>query len=145
MGRLCSSQVPFRILLGQFFSFFCWRRCFFRKTCKTGDRRISGTTASLAGLEAAIKARNEKAISLAIEPILLGHALTLGYDGIPLIYTGYELGYLNDYNFADDPEHATDNRWMHRRRSVFTTVEPPGELLLTCEWHSNATRYRLMR
>jgi len=38
------------------------------------------------------------------------------YDGIPLIYMGDELGYLNDYNFSDDPDHATDNRWLHRPR-----------------------------
>jgi amylosucrase len=88
----------------------------FQENPQTGDRRISGTTASLAGLEAAIKTRNEKAISLAIERILLGHALILGYDGIPLIYMGDELGYLNDYNFPDDPDHATDNRWLHRPR-----------------------------
>ena len=29
---------------------------------------------------------------------------------------GDELGYLNDYNFSDDPDHATDNRWLHRPR-----------------------------
>jgi amylosucrase len=86
----------------------------FQENPQTGDRRISGTTASLAGLEEAIKTRNDKAISLAIERVLLGHALILGYDGIPLIYMGDELGYLNDYNFSDDPDHATDNRWLHR-------------------------------
>jgi amylosucrase len=72
----------------------------FQENLQTGDRRISGTTASLAGLEAAIKARNEKAISLSIEPIFLGHALILSYDGISLIYMGDELGYLNDYSSA---------------------------------------------
>ena len=86
----------------------------FQENPQTGDRRISGTTASLAGLEFAIASKDEKAVSLAIERILLGHALILGYDGIPLIYMGDELGYLNDYGFSEIPEHASDNRWLHR-------------------------------
>jgi len=53
---------------------------FFRKTCKRVTAVFPGLRPGLAGLEAAIKARNEKAISLAIERILLGHALILGYD-----------------------------------------------------------------
>jgi amylosucrase len=27
---------------------------------------------------------------------------------------GDELGYLNDYGFSEIPEHASDNRWLHR-------------------------------
>jgi amylosucrase len=80
----------------------------------TGDRRISGSFASLAGLEAALEARDEALVQLAIERILLGHALICGFGGVPLLYMGDEIGLRNDYGYLRDPDHATDNRWLHR-------------------------------
>src|SRR5258705_6950019 len=95
----------------------------FQENPQTGDRRISGTTASLAGREIGLANRDEKAISLAIERILLGHALVFGYDGIPLLYMGDELGCLNDYSFSQDPDHALDNRWLHRPKMDWKKAE----------------------
>jgi amylosucrase len=80
----------------------------------TGDSRISGTFASLAGLEAALTAKDRVAIDLAIGRILLGHALILAWDGLPLLYMGDELGLLNDHSYTDMPVRAPDNRWIHR-------------------------------
>lgn len=80
----------------------------------TGDRRISGSFASLAGLEQALEVGDEAAISLSIARILLGHALICGFGGIPLIYMGDELGLTNDYGYVERPEEAGDNRWLHR-------------------------------
>jgi len=80
----------------------------------TGDRRISGTFASLAGLELALETRDARLQELSVERILLGHALMLGWGGVPLLYMGDELGFLNDYAYARDPETARDNRWLHR-------------------------------
>jgi amylosucrase len=80
----------------------------------TGDRRINGTLASLAGLEQAIDLDNIGLIELAIERILLGHALICGFGGMPLIYMGDELGLLNDYGYTSHPDHASDSRWIHR-------------------------------
>jgi amylosucrase len=72
----------------------------------TGDARTSGTAASLAGLEAGDP--------LAVERLLLLHAVAFAFAGMPLIYMGDELGLLNDREWAADPAHADDNRWMHR-------------------------------
>ena len=72
----------------------------------TGDRRISGSLASLAGLE--------KRDPYAVQRILLAHALVLGYGGLPVIWMGDELGLLNDPDWDADPDHAEDNRWVHR-------------------------------
>ncbi|MCL6569117.1 MAG: alpha-amylase, partial [Meiothermus silvanus] len=47
---------------------------------------------------------------------LLGHAIVLGFGGIPLLYMGDELALLNDYRYLEEPEHAMDNRWVHRPR-----------------------------
>jgi amylosucrase len=82
----------------------------------TQDRRISGSFASLAGLELALEAKDDKLIDLAIKRILMGHALICGFGGIPLLYMGDELGMLNDYDYVKVSEHAADNRWLHRPR-----------------------------
>ena len=90
------------------------RGAVFQYNPATGDRRISGSFASLAGLEAALEARDEGLVQLAIERVLLGHALICGFGGVPLLYMGDELGLRNDYGYLRDPDHATDNRWLHR-------------------------------
>ena len=81
---------------------------------KTGDRRVSGSLASLAGLELALDNEVEGEVELAIRRILLMHNLIFAFGGIPLIYMGDEIGMLNDYGFLDDPDLRDDNRWMHR-------------------------------
>ncbi len=81
---------------------------------KTGDQRMNGSCASLAGLEKALEAGNEYQVHLAIQRILLIHSLIFAFGGIPLIYMGDEIGMLNDYDYVDDPAHADDSRWLHR-------------------------------
>ena len=99
---------------------------------KTGDSRISGSLASLIGLEAALAADDQAAIDSALQTILLLHAMILSYGGIPLFYYGDELGTLNDNSYLQDPAKADDNRWTHRpridwdiaeRRNVEGTIE----------------------
>ncbi len=89
----------------------------FQENPKTGDCRISGTCASLAGLEKAIRESTEDEIELSIRRILLIHGLILTVGGIPLIYLGDEIGTLNDYSYRDDPAHYRDSRWVHRPRA----------------------------
>jgi len=80
----------------------------------TGDRRISGSAASLAGLESAIEQGDAAAVDTAIARLLCAHAVVLGFAGLPLLYMGDELGLLNDYGHVRVPGHADDNRWLHR-------------------------------
>jgi glycosidase len=80
----------------------------------TGDMRISGTGASLAGLEQAILQQDQKLIELALGRIKLIIGLTIASGGIPLLYLGDEWGQLNDYDFRKDPAKAGDSRWVHR-------------------------------
>jgi glycosidase len=86
----------------------------FQENPKTGDCRISGTCASLAGLEKAITEETSSEVELAIKRILLIHGVILTMGGIPLLYLGDELGLLNDYSYRDDPGKADDSRWVHR-------------------------------
>ncbi len=80
----------------------------------THDTRISGTTASLAGLEAALAQQDDHEIDLAVRRILLLHSVIMTYGGVPLIYMGDELGLFNDRSYLSDSVKAEDNRWMHR-------------------------------
>ncbi|MFQ5613022.1 MAG: alpha-amylase family glycosyl hydrolase [Anaerolineae bacterium] len=86
----------------------------FQENPHTGDARVSGTLASLAGLEQALQDEDEAATELAIRRILLLHSIILSIGGIPLIYLGDEVGTLNDYSYRQDPARAKDSRWVHR-------------------------------
>ena len=86
----------------------------FQSNPETGDRRTSGSAASLAGLEAAIDAADEDALDVAIARLTCAYAMVFGFGGLPLLYMGDELGMLNDRSYLDDPAKRADNRWMHR-------------------------------
>ncbi len=86
----------------------------FQENPKTGDCRISGTCASLAGLEKAVAVETDMEIDLAIKRIALIHGIIISIGGIPLIYLGDELGTLNDYGYLEDKAKAHDSRWVHR-------------------------------
>ncbi len=78
----------------------------FQENPRTGDARVSGTTASLAGVEAGDPRGPQR--------VLLAHSLALSTGGVPLLYLGDEVGQLNDYGYLTTPEHAGDSRWVHR-------------------------------
>ena len=90
----------------------------FQENAETGDRRISGTAASLAGVEAALEYGEQVPdnlhLDLALRRLLLAHHIVLGFGGLPLIWMGDELGLVNDYGYVDDPDYVDDNRWVHR-------------------------------
>ncbi len=88
----------------------------FQENPDTGDARVSGSLASLAGLERALQDGNPEQVDLAIQRILLLHSVILSIGGIPLIYLGDELGTLNDYSYVAEPAKADDSRWVHRPR-----------------------------
>ena len=95
----------------------------FQQNLETGDMRISGTMASLAGLEQAIDEDNEELKELAIRRMMLLHGISLSIGGIPLLYMGEEWGMLNDYDFATDPAKAGDSRWIHRPKMQWDYLE----------------------
>lgn len=95
----------------------------FQANPETGDRRTSGTAAGLAGLEAAISARDEQALDAAVARLTCAYAMVFGFGGLPLLYMGDELAMLNDTSYLDDPAKADDNRWMHRPAMDWTLVD----------------------
>jgi amylosucrase len=86
----------------------------FQENPRTGDCRISGTCASLAGLEKALREETAAEVELAERRILLIHSVILSIGGIPLLYLGDEIGTVNDYGYREDPAKERDSRWVHR-------------------------------
>lgn len=86
----------------------------FQEDRTTGEARISGTCASLVGLEKALEERDEQEIDMAIRRIHLIHGVILTIGGIPLLYLGDEIGMLNDYEYEKQVDRIGDTRWLHR-------------------------------
>ena len=80
----------------------------------TLDARNSGTMASMCGLEQAVNEKHRYKIEQAVKRILLLNSIVISYTGIPLLYSGDEIGQLNDWEYKKDPAIAHDSRWLHR-------------------------------
>ena len=98
----------------------------------TGDARLCGTTASLCGLQAALESGKEEDIDRAIHAILMLHAYMFMQSGIPVLYSGDEIGQINDNSYHFDQNKAADSRYLHRGKmdwAAAARAEQPG----TCE------------
>ena len=82
----------------------------------TGDARLCGTTASLCGLEGADK-------EAAIQRDLMLHAMMFFQSGIPVLYSGDEIGQLNDWDYKSDPNKVQDSRYLHRGKMPWDLAE----------------------
>ncbi len=80
----------------------------------TRDARFCGTTASMCGVEKAGFCGDEHGMERAIRLDVMLHAFMLFQAGIPVIYSGDEVGQVNDYSYKEDPEKRMDSRYIHR-------------------------------
>ncbi len=90
----------------------------------TGDCRVCGTLASLAGLEQAFDLLNSEDpqqqsfgklyVDMAARRIRMLYGAMLALPGIPLLYAGDEHAVLNDYSYQKDKKKQNDSRWVHR-------------------------------
>lgn len=90
---------------------------------RLGDARLCGTTASLSGLEAALYEKDEEKIKRSVRCILMLHAYLLFQSGIPMLYSGDEIGQLNDYTYKEDPCKRADSRYLHRGKFPWENVK----------------------
>lgn len=81
---------------------------------ESGDARLCGTTASLCGIEKAAFERDAEALEKAVRLDLMLHAYMLSQSGIPVIYSGDEIGQENDYTYHENPRKWDDSRYLHR-------------------------------
>ncbi|MBD9338438.1 MAG: amylosucrase [[Ruminococcus] faecis] len=94
----------------------------------TQDARFCGTTASMCGIEAAGFEGNAEKMQTAIQEDLMLHAYMLTQSGIPMLYSGDELGQVNDYSYKDDAEKASDSRYLHRGAFLWELAEKRKDL-----------------
>ena len=87
------------------------------------DARLCGTTASLCGIEAAVWNDDEKALGLAVDADIMLHAYMFTQSGIPVIYSGDEVGQLNDYRYHADINKKFDSRYLHRGKFDWKLAE----------------------
>lgn len=89
----------------------------------TQDARFCGTTASMCGIEKAGFEHDEEAMNAAVREDIMLHAYMLTQSGIPMLYSGDELGQVNDYSYKNDPEKCTDSRYIHRGKLPWELAE----------------------
>lgn len=90
---------------------------------RLGDARLCGTTASLSGLEAGQYEANADKIEQAIACDFMLHGYLLAQSGIPVLYSGDEIGQTNDYTYKNDPDKCADSRYLHRGNFPWDKVE----------------------
>lgn len=93
----------------------------------TMDARFCGTTASMCGVEKAGFEGDEAAMTQAIRLDIMLHACMLFQSGIPMLYSGDEIGAVNDYSYKNDPEKAGDSRYLHRGKFHWELAEKRKE------------------
>lgn len=89
----------------------------------TKDARFCGTAASMCGVEKAGFCQDEAGMEQAIRLDRMLHAYMLFQSGIPVIYSGDEIGQVNDYTYKEDPDKAEDSRYIHRGQFKWELVE----------------------
>lgn len=93
----------------------------------TMDARFCGTTASMCGVESAGFEQNQEKMEEAIRLDIMLHAYMLSQSGIPMLYSGDEIGQVNDYTYKQDPDKAVDSRYLHRGKFPWELAEKRKE------------------
>ena len=88
-----------------------------------GDARLCGTTASLCGIEASEYEKNQEKLDRAISLDIMLHAFLFTQSGLPILYSGDEIGQLNDYTYHEDPLKSDDSRYIHRGNMKWDEAE----------------------
>lgn len=116
----------------------------------TQDARFCGTTASMCGIEKAGFEHDEEEMNAAVREDIMLHAYMLTQSGIPMLYSGDELGQVNDYSYKNDPEKCADSRYIHRGKLPWelaedkedvTTVQ--GNIFQTLDWLEKIRRQEI--
>ena len=89
----------------------------------TGDARFCATTASMCGIESAGFEQDEEKMERAVGKDIMLHAYMFTQSGIPMLYSGDEVGQVNDYTYKDDPDKAPDSRYIHRGKFCWDLAE----------------------
>lgn len=125
--RFGQTEVPHKRFLNDYFTGHFYgspsKGELYNDDPRLGDARLCGTTASLSGIEVAQNNKDDGLLAKAIQCDLTLHAWVLSQSGIPVIYSGDEIGQLNDYTYHNDPEKSDDSRYLHRGKFQWDLAE----------------------
>ena len=93
----------------------------------TMDARFCATTASMCGIEKAESEHDQYALERAVRFDLMLHAYMFTQSGIPVLYSGDEIGQINDYSYKEDPQKKDDSRYLHRGAMKWELAERIGD------------------
>lgn len=120
-------EVPHKRFLNDYFTGKEWQSVsrgeLYNDDPITQDARFCGTTASMCGVESAGFEQNAIKMADAIRLDIMLHAYMLVQSGIPMLYSGDEIGQVNDYTYKEDPEKSSDSRYIHRGRFQWALAE----------------------
>ena len=80
----------------------------------TRDARSCGTTASLCGIEKGGFEGDDSQVETGIRRVLMMHATCMSLKGFMMLSSGDEIGQVNGYEYKNNPDLATDSRYLHR-------------------------------
>ncbi len=118
IGEVSHKRYLNNFLTGQYPGSFA-RGELYNSDPASGDARLCGTTASLSGIEKAAYEKDDAALEQAVRLDLMLHAYMLVQSGIPVIYSGDEIGQENDYTYHKDPKKWDDSRYLHRGKFLW--------------------------
>ncbi|MBQ0058479.1 MAG: alpha-amylase family protein [Lachnospiraceae bacterium] len=118
LSQCGQEEVPHKAYLNDYFQGYAGasnsRGELYNSDPTTGDARFCGTTASMCGIEKAAYEGDQEALDKAIQMDIMLHAYMFMQSGIPVLYSGDEIGQLNDYTYKEDPHKVEDSRYIHR-------------------------------
>ena len=81
----------------------------------------------MSGIEAAEYEGSTEKLERYIRLDLMLHAFLLTQSGIPVLYSGDEIGQLNDYTYHENPLKCEDSRYLHRGSLDWKSVDKRKE------------------
>lgn len=94
---------------------------------RLGDARFCGTTASMCGVESAGFEKDQQKMQDAVHMDIMLHAYMLTQSGIPMLYSGDEVGQVNDYTYKQEPGKSADSRYIHRGKFRWELAAERGD------------------
>ena len=127
LGRFGWQEIPHKRYLNDYFTGrfpgSVSRGELYNDDPRLGDARLCGTTASLCGVTAARESGDAEAMEAAVRKDIMLHAFILSLSGVPVLYSGDEIGQENDTEYHSDPLKAEDSRYLHRGNMEWEKAE----------------------